>query len=242
VPTEVEAPFEVVQLQGKVLLAEDGPDNQRLFCALMDKAGLKVTLVENGRLAVDHALSGNYDLVLMDMQMPIMGGLEATKILRDAAFAKPIVTVTANVMKEDVDSYLAAGCTDYLSKPIDRDKFFQMLGKYLKPVVKPADVIVKKPVERMDFFKELAKKFIAGLPETLAKLNDAATARDWKALGAVAHMLKGTAGTFGYPQLTELAAHLNAAVRNNQEEGVIVQAFVQLKDGIEGVLVAQQAK
>ncbi|MGZ3252923.1 MAG: ATP-binding protein [Burkholderiaceae bacterium] len=233
------APFEVVQLQGKVLLAEDGVDNQRLFCAYMEKAGIDVTVVENGSLAVEKALGGDFDLILMDMQMPVMGGLEATTILRSAAFVKPIVTVTANVMKEDIERYLAAGCTDYLSKPIDRDKFFQMLAKYLKPAnsVKPKE---KKPLERMDFFQELVKKFMAGLPDTLVKMNEAEKLRDWPALGGIAHMLKGTAGTFGYPHLTELAGHLNAAIRASKEDGVIIQSFSDLKAAIEAALAAHK--
>jgi PAS domain S-box-containing protein len=235
-----QAPFEVVQLDGKVLLAEDGIDNQRLFSAYMSKAGLDVTVVENGSLAVEKALSGDFDLILMDMQMPIMGGLEATTILRGAAYTKPIVTVTANVMTEDIEQYLAAGCTDYLSKPIDRDKFFQMLGKYLKPAksknASEKKATEKKSIERMDFFQELARKFLAGLPDTLMKMNEAEQLRDWAALGRIAHTLKGTAGTFGFPQLTELAAHLNAAIKAAQDDGAITQSFAGLRQGIETAL------
>lgn len=235
-----QTPFEVVQLEGKVLLAEDGIDNQRLFSAYMSKAGLDVTVVENGSLAVEKALSGDFDLILMDMQMPVMGGLEATTILRGAAYTKPIVTVTANVMTEDIEQYLAAGCTDYLSKPIDRDKFFQMLGKYLKPAksmnASGKKATEKKSIERMDFFQELAKKFLAGLPDTLMKMNEAEQLHDWAALGRIAHTLKGTAGTFGFPQLTELAGHLNAAIKAAQDESAITQSFAELRQGIETAL------
>ncbi|MGZ5779428.1 MAG: ATP-binding protein [Burkholderiaceae bacterium] len=234
-----QAPFEVIQLEGKVLLAEDGIDNQRLFSAYMSKAGLDVTVVENGSLAVEKALSGDFDLILMDMQMPIMGGLEATTILRGAAYPKPIVTVTANVMTEDIEQYLAAGCTDYLSKPIDRDKFFQMLGKYLKPAKskKPTE---KKSIERMDFFQELARKFLAGLPDTLMKMDEAEQLHDWAALGRIAHTLKGTAGTFGFPRLTELAGHLNAAIKVAQDDSAITQSFAELRQGIENALTTQK--
>ncbi|MGZ3241629.1 MAG: response regulator, partial [Burkholderiaceae bacterium] len=218
---------------------EDGIDNQRLFSAYMSKAGLDVTVVENGSLAVEKALSGDFDLILMDMQMPIMGGLEATTILRGAAYPKPIVTVTANVMTEDIEQYLAAGCTDYLSKPIDRDKFFQMLGKYLKPAKskKPTE---KKSIERMDFFQELARKFLAGLPDTLMKMDEAEQLHDWAALGRIAHTLKGTAGTFGFPRLTELAGHLNAAIKVAQDDSAITQSFAELRQGIENALTTQK--
>jgi CheY-like chemotaxis protein/anti-sigma regulatory factor (Ser/Thr protein kinase) len=227
-----QVPFEVVQLDGKVLLAEDGIDNQRLFSAYMGKAGLDVTVVENGQLAVERALSNSYDLILMDMQMPVTGGLEATAILRGAAYAKPIVAVTANVMTEDIERYLAAGCTDYLSKPIDRDKFFHMLSKYLKPA-KRAATAEKKPLERMDFFQELVRKFCAGLPDTLTKMDAAEESRDWAALGRIAHTLKGTAGTFGYPRLTELAGQLHAAIKASQADAEISQSFAALRQAIE---------
>ena len=111
------------RLCGEVLLAEDSPDSQKLLVYLLEKQGLTVTVVDNGRKAVDQALeraiSGSpFDLILMDMQMPELDGYGATADLRRHRYSRPIVALTANAMREDRAKCLAAGCDDYLSKPV----------------------------------------------------------------------------------------------------------------------------
>ncbi len=122
-------------LDCRILLAEDGPDNMRLISWLLQKAGAEVTPVANGRLAVEAAFNADcngrpFDIVLMDVQMPEMDGYEAAKKLRDAGYLHPIVALTANAMKEDRQRCLYAGCNDYLTKPIDREKLLQMVANY----------------------------------------------------------------------------------------------------------------
>ncbi|MFO1065728.1 MAG: response regulator [Pirellulales bacterium] len=106
-----------------ILLAEDGQDNQALIMHMLRKAGAKVTLAENGKLALDKVRlsfvrGDKYDLVLMDMQMPIMDGYEATSILRSEGYDLPIIALTAQAMTGDREKCLAAGCSDYTTKPI----------------------------------------------------------------------------------------------------------------------------
>ena len=107
----------------RVLLAEDGPDNQRLISHLLGVLGAEVETVENGQEAIDRILGGGppLDLVLMDMQMPLMDGWEATRRLRNAGSGIPVLALTANAMPGDRQACLEAGCDDYLAKPVRRD-------------------------------------------------------------------------------------------------------------------------
>ncbi|MBI1324089.1 PAS domain S-box protein [bacterium] len=115
----------------RVLLCEDNPDNQRVIRFYLKKAGFTVDLAENGRIAIDKALSEKYDLVLMDMQMPELDGYATTRTLRKAGVDLPIVAVTANAMREDSEKCLDAGCDDYVPKPIDPDRLINTVQRLL---------------------------------------------------------------------------------------------------------------
>jgi len=126
-----------VRLDGRILLAEDGPDNQRLISFLLKKAGAEVTLAENGQIACEEVLAakqrGNpFDVILMDMQMPVMHGYEATQRLRQAGYTGPIIALTANAMLGDGQKCHEVGCDAYLSKPIDREKFLPAIAQYVQ--------------------------------------------------------------------------------------------------------------
>ncbi len=124
-----------VNLDCRVLLAEDGPDNQRLISFLLKKAGADVTVAENGQIAHDLALAGRdegapFAVILMDIQMPVMDGYDATSQLREAGYSGPIIALTAHAMSTDRDKCLNAGCDDYMSKPVDREKLIAIVAQY----------------------------------------------------------------------------------------------------------------
>jgi CheY-like chemotaxis protein/anti-sigma regulatory factor (Ser/Thr protein kinase) len=118
-----------------ILLAEDNPVNQQLMKVLLKKMGFEVTLVENGKLAVEALGKASYDIILMDIQMPEMNGLEATRTIRQNGIKTPIVAITANALKGDREQCLEAGCDDYLPKPVDKHDLEDMINKYLQPSI-----------------------------------------------------------------------------------------------------------
>jgi PAS domain S-box-containing protein len=124
------------QLSGRVLLVEDGRDNQLLVRRLLAKAGLDCEVCENGQQAVEVVLAARadgvpFDLILMDMQMPIMDGYTATRLLRSRGYDGPIVALTAHAMDTERARCIACGCDDFATKPIDRESFFALLSRHL---------------------------------------------------------------------------------------------------------------
>ena len=121
---------------GQVLLVEDGRDNQLLISRMLRKRGLDVSLAENGREACEliaRESADTFDLILLDMQMPVMDGYTAARVLRSDGVSVPIVAITAHAMQQDRQRCLDAGCDDYLSKPVDRTALDRVLDRFLAP-------------------------------------------------------------------------------------------------------------
>jgi signal transduction histidine kinase len=124
----------------RILLAEDNPMNQRLFIDVLRTLGVEIDCVEDGEAAVARARNGAYDLILMDIQMPKLGGVDATRRIRaePALSSVPIIALTAHAMEGDRDRYLAAGMTDYLTKPVDLAALLHIVSRYLGRIPVPA--------------------------------------------------------------------------------------------------------
>jgi CheY-like chemotaxis protein len=252
-----------IRLQGKVLLAEDGEDNQHLLLTFLRQAGVQVTLAVNGEIALRLALANDYDLILMDMQMPVMDGYRATGELRKAGYSRPIVALTAHAMPEDRVKCLDAGCSEYLSKPADRHRLLMMCANYLPAAVRPpkpaggkaerepAAPEVKSAATPDDAANGAAplqstlasdprvarvlQKFIARLPERVTQLRHALDEGDLESLRQSVHNLKGAGSGYGYRMISEQSAEAEVALKNEKSLGEIRRQVEQLIELIQRV-------
>jgi CheY-like chemotaxis protein len=200
--------FSIPSLVGDILVVEDSKDNQEIISMYIRNTGADVTVVEDGKRAVETALEKTYDLIFMDMQMPIMGGVEAVRWLRQAGNRTTIVMLTANAMKEERDSCLAAGANDFLTKPIDKRKFYQLLERYLAGGRLPTGVGAETKLGgELDNFKTVFVENISGYIDELTKC---LLKKDWESLQKIIHNLKGVGGSLGFPEITDKCSHIES--------------------------------
>ncbi len=217
-----------------VLLAEDGPDNQRLITTYLEKAGARVSVAENGRIAVDRAMAAYrdkepFDVILMDMQMPVMDGYEATSLLRAQGYSGPVIALTAHAMTGDRERCLAAGCTDYLKKPIRRETLTSAVAEYARSRDAAAKAVTERPVSKhpasadtgpilSEFgddpdMAEIVVPFVAALQDYAMRTHSMLGENDREGIRRLAHQIKGAAGGYGFPSITTAAARLEEACR-----------------------------
>jgi signal transduction histidine kinase/CheY-like chemotaxis protein len=199
-------------LSGRVLVAEDNPDNQQLIALYLENAGIEVTIAQNGKCAVELALAGDFDLVLMDMQMPVMDGVEATRLLRTTGYGRPILALTANATAGSQEVSRDAGCDGFLTKPIVREQFYRALSGYL---ARTGTVEPFRLTDNAEYLT-LVQGFVRSLPERFTHMQTMVEQMQWEQLGAVAHQLKGSAGGLGHPELGETAAKIEACVSDQE--------------------------
>jgi CheY-like chemotaxis protein len=206
------------ELRGHILLVDDSSDNQKLIKLLLSTSMLDVDSADNGKSAVELALTSEYDLILMDIQMPVMDGIEATKLLRATGYDKPIIALTANAMQEERNLYLKIGCNDFLSKPIDRNAFFSLLAKYLQSG--SSDDEPSSDYEQS--YLQLKEDFLQGLPDRSERIATAVNNNDTGLAVKETHKLKGIAGAYGFPEITTLAGILERALR--EEDKIVIES------------------
>jgi len=193
-------------LKGHVLLAEDNTDNQNLIEMYVNKFGLDIDFANNGQIAVEKVTQEKYDLVLMDMQMPVMGGLEAIGFLRQMGCTLPIIALTANAMTSDKDKCLKAGADDYATKPINVDNFYHVLANYLPE--DESNISISKNLDT-EKYNKLTENFMNKLPNMIQELNDAVNHLQWDSVQSISHILKGMGGSFGHPEITRVSNIIN---------------------------------
>ena len=239
-----------VALHGRILLAEDGEDNQRLISHHLRKAGAYVVVAEHGRRALELILEADargapFGLLVTDMQMPEMDGYTLARTLRAQQHPIPIVALTAHAMADDRQRCLDAGCDDYASKPVDRGALIATCARWMQMTTKDpaADVVIDLFPQTTLYselhddpdFAELVVAFTAGLPAKIARLEHAYTSGELRELDRLAHQLKGAAGGYGYPSISSAARdveqHAKTRVTANGtfDSGIdLAQAVTQL--------------
>jgi CheY-like chemotaxis protein len=235
--------FKSLGLQ-RVLVAEDVELNQLLVRHIMESWGFEVTIVDNGKKAVQALKQEEFDLVLMDIQMPEMDGMEATRNIRKLSNSTkatiPIVALTANALKGDSEKYMMAGMNDYLSKPFTEEQLFTVIQRNIQPTVmdnntEPApanqnaaasegtpvlyDLSMVRSVSGGDegFIKKMVQLFVETAPPTVAELQQALQAQQWDRVGKLAHKLKSTIDSMGISSLKDEIRTIESNGKHQQD-------------------------
>ncbi len=250
----------------RILLVEDNEINQEMATELLRDAGFIVDVAENGQIALDKVRAADYDIVLMDMQMPVMDGLTATGEIRKEGRCKdlPVVAMTANAMEGDRERCIAAGMNDHVAKPIEPEDLWKALLKWIKPLHPTAaaaatgvkrqtaqdaslpfaiaglDIAdgLRRVVGKKSLYLSILRKFITGQKSAAAEIRKALEGNDWDTAERLAHTLRGVSGTIGATGLQQSAGRLETAIKQRRPREAVDAGLDELKEPLE-TLVAQ---
>ncbi len=267
---------QALRLRGaRILLTEDNDINQQIAIELLEGAGAIVKVANNGQEAVDTLSNGPqpppFDLVLMDLQMPVMDGHQATARLRaDARFATlPIIAMTAHATMEEKQRCLAAGMNDHISKPIDPSNLFETVGRFYKPLTRPADTLSPSDGERdgvrgtgddlpsiagldtndgltrvagnRKLYLKLLRQFVEQQGPAVGEITTALAAGDVALAERLAHTLKGVAGNIGAKSVHGVATALEKVIRSKAPAAEVESAKQQVAAALDPLIAGLNA-
>jgi CheY-like chemotaxis protein len=234
----------------KILIVEDVELNQYLVRHIMESWGCIVKVADNGQQAIEKINDDNYDLILMDIQMPVMDGIEATKIIRGLnstiKSSIPIVALTANAMPNEFAHYIKAGMNDCLQKPFEEPTLFNVVSKHIKSATGEAktvsgdtqrtssakmyDLNMVEMVSGGDhsFILKMLRLFLETVPDTLRDLHSSAEKHNWLEVSKLAHKLKSTIDSMG---ITELKQDIRV-IETNARNGAHPEKLPGLVNGV----------
>lgn len=228
-------------IKGKhILLVEDNELNQQVAKEILEDMGFAIDIAENGEIAVNKVNDKNYDIVLMDMQMPVMDGVEAARQIRKNSKYEsiPIIAMTANAMATDRERCLKAGMNDHITKPIDPRKLFAILLRWMSdkkikvqaPLVQPSygDLKINVPgldselglrriLGKKEVYIRILKKYVLNEKDAFTKIEKLLSMGDWNSAERIAHTLKGVSGSIGATQIQEKAAEVETAIKEHAD-------------------------
>ncbi len=220
----------------RILLVEDSPDNRTITLAYLEDTPYRVSIAENGSIACEKFQTEQFDLVLMDRQMPAMDGLTATRNIRmwEQAHNRPptpIIALTASALKGDREKCMAAGCTAYLTKPIKQEALLQAI---LEHSARAAPQIAPRRVSNR-IRPEHVTVFLRNVRGNLVSARAALERHDFPATAILGHGMRGAGGMFGFPAITNFGADLEAAAEEDDDAGCrrAVASLSTCLDGIE---------
>jgi PAS domain S-box-containing protein len=228
----------------RILLVEDGATNRKLITLVLERAGASVRCAENGQAGLDAIAGEPFDVVLMDMQMPVMDGYTATRELRRTGRTLPVIALTAHAMAGDEKKCREAGCSGYLTKPIDRAQVIAAVAAALSGAEIPVShkgfaaiqkrpeavhhavvseaqsekpIVSRLPADDVEFC-EIIEEFVGRFEAKLSELKSAVNDGDFGRVAELAHWIKGAGGTAGFDDLTRPAAELEKTAKAGQPE------------------------
>ena len=229
----------------RVLVVDDAPENRELISLVLGDLGIKHSLGENGQEALDALEREEFDVLLLDVQMPVMDGYQAAGRIREMGLTLPVVALTANAMKGFEQTVLAAGYSHYMPKPIDLDKLTRLLAELLggeqvgvktpqkvadaalssattttaaESVVQSNDKIFSPLAATNPKFQQIVEQFVVRLDERVNQMYESLAEGDLHTLGQMGHWLKGSGGTVGFSQFVEPAQELEAACNEGDQQ------------------------
>ena len=219
-----------------ILICEDNRLNQKVVCAHLAQVGIKTTVADNGKIAVDMVASRMqkgetpFDLIFMDMFMPVMDGMEAASKIKELNSGTPIIAMTANVMASELEKYRANGMPDCLGKPFSSQELWRMLLKYLKPIAIEEINPDAAQTEGNAFMNELKINFYRSNLNKITEISEALVTGDIKLAHRLAHTLKSNAGQIGQIKLQKAAEDAERLLEDPQNKlnEVFIAPYIEI--------------
>lgn len=232
--------YDNLSLQGTILLAEDHHDNRRLITRILKKLGLDVIAVSNGREAVEMYFKHQPQVVLLDIQMPVMDGIEAIKVLKEQGCKAKIIALTANAMHHEIKEFIALGFDEHLKKPIERNKFIATVAQYYQTKAPLNDEQIAEfeyRISNVDM-SDLIEKFSDSLAVEHENILRNQKNNDMDSMAKQMHQLAGAAQVFGFEKLANCALKVEIAIKKNKVDQI--QALTDmLIDELDKILKSQ---
>ncbi len=221
----------------KVLVVDDGEENRELLKVVLGDVGISVSTAENGEHALQQLDGEVFDLVLMDVQMPVMDGYTAVGLMRERNFTLPVIAMTADAMVGAQQKCLDAGYSEYMTKPVDIDRLIGRLAEHLggerlaeppamtanqpndMPLVDENKIYSTLPVSNPKF-RKVVENFVTRLGERLAAIDTAWQQRDYDELNRLGHWLKGSSGSVGFSEFVEPAREFEQYAQDHDDENL----------------------